>query len=123
MTEKLTPRTLDLEFRDSSFARRVVSLDKELLHFVSLHPGVEIGTGDILLGGNPAMDYHPVQGRAAIFLGMLHAKETGISSGRLGLWLIYAFTVFSFNKMASFENVDHTSPDLAIRGLDKRRSC
>ena len=54
---------------------------------------------------------------------MLHTKETGISSGRLGLWLIYAFTVFSFNKMASFENVDHTSPDLAIRGLDKRRSC
>ena len=49
MTEKLTPRTLDLEFQDSSFARRVVSLDKELLHFVSLHPGVEIGTGDILL--------------------------------------------------------------------------
>ena len=27
-----------------------------LLHLVSLHPGVEIGTGDILLGGNPAMD-------------------------------------------------------------------
>ena len=56
MTEKLTPRTLDLEVRDSSFARRVVSLDKELLNFVSLHTGVEIGTGDILLGGNPAMD-------------------------------------------------------------------
>ena len=56
MTEKLTRRTLDLEFQDSSFARRVVSLDKELLHFVSLHPGVEIGTGDILLGGNHAMD-------------------------------------------------------------------
>ena len=56
MTEKLTPRTLDLEVRDSSFARRVVSLDKELLHFLSLHPGVEISTGNILLGGNPAMD-------------------------------------------------------------------
>ena len=56
VTEKLTPRTLDLEVRDSSFSRRVVSLDKELLHFVSLHPGVQIGTGDILLGGNPAMD-------------------------------------------------------------------
>ena len=56
LTEKLTPRTLDLEVRDSSFARRVVSLDKELLHFVSLHPGVEISTGDMLLGGNPAMD-------------------------------------------------------------------
>ena len=54
---------------------------------------------------------------------MLHAKETGISSGRLGLWLMCAFTVFSFNKVASFENVDHTYPDLAIRGLDKRRRC
>ena len=27
-----------------------------LLHFVSLHPGVSMGTSDILLGGNPAMD-------------------------------------------------------------------
>ena len=27
-----------------------------LLHFVSLHPGVEMGTGDIPLEGNPAMD-------------------------------------------------------------------
>ena len=29
-----------------------------LLHIVSLHPGVQIGTGDILLGGrgDPAMD-------------------------------------------------------------------
>ena len=27
-----------------------------LLHFASLHPGVQMGTGDILLGGNPAMD-------------------------------------------------------------------
>ena len=27
-----------------------------LPHIVSLHPGVLMGTGDILLGGNPAMD-------------------------------------------------------------------
>ena len=27
-----------------------------LLHFVSLHPGVSMGTSDILLWGNPAMD-------------------------------------------------------------------
>ena len=38
------------------FKLRPSPLDKELLHFVSLHPGVEISTGDILLGGNPAMD-------------------------------------------------------------------
>ena len=48
-----------------------------LLHFVSLHPGVKKGTGDILLWGNPAMDQHPVQGGVAILLGLLHATETG----------------------------------------------
>ena len=36
MTERLTPRTLDLEVRDSSLARRVVSLDKELYSTLSL---------------------------------------------------------------------------------------
>ena len=46
-----------------------------------------MGTGDILLGGNPAMDKHPVQGGVAILhvLGMLHAKETRINSGHLDL--------------------------------------
>ena len=52
-------------------------------------------TGDILLRGNPAMDQHPIQGGVAILLGMLHAKETGITSGRLGLWLVCVFT-FSY---------------------------
>ena len=52
-----------------------------------------MGTGNILLGGNPAMDYHPVQGGGvAIFLGLLHASETGISSGHVGLCLVCAFT-------------------------------
>ena len=57
-----------------------------------------MGTCDILVGSNPAMDTHPVQGRGgeggggvAILLGMLHAKETGISFNRLGLWLVCAF--------------------------------
>ena len=52
-----------------------------------------MGTSDILLEGKPAMDYHPVQGGVAIFLGMLHAKETGIGSDLLGLWLVCAFTL------------------------------
>ena len=52
-----------------------------------------MGTGDILLGGNPAMDYYPVQGGVAILLGMLRATETSISSGRVGLWLVCAFTL------------------------------
>ena len=39
-----------------------------------------MGTGNKLLG------------RVAMLLGMLQAKKTGISSGRLGLWLVSAFT-------------------------------
>ena len=38
------------------------------------------------------MDLHPVQGGGAILLGMLHVKEIGISSGRVGLWLVCVFT-------------------------------
>ena len=41
-----------------------------------------MGTGVVMRGG------------VAILLGMLHAKETGISSGRLGLWLSCAFFAF-----------------------------
>ena len=45
--------------------------------------------GDILLGaggggGNPAKDRPAVKGRVPILLGLLHAKETGISSSCLG---------------------------------------
>jgi len=36
VAELLTPRTLDLEVRDSSLARRVVSLDKGLYSTLSL---------------------------------------------------------------------------------------
>ena len=35
-----------------------------------------MGTGDIRLGGNPAMDQHPVQEGGAIILGLLHDTET-----------------------------------------------
>ena len=52
-----------------------------------------MGTGDILQGDNPAMDYHPVQGGVAILPGMPYAKETGISAGRSSLWLVCAFTL------------------------------
>ena len=43
-----------------------------------------MGTGDMLLAGNPAMDQHPVKGEwggVAILLGKLHAKKTEIGSG------------------------------------------
>ena len=43
-----------------------------------------MGISDILLGGNPALDQHPVYRGVAILLGILHATETGISSSRFG---------------------------------------
>ena len=55
VVERSTPRSPDaggLGFKprpSSCFLRQLT-----LLHFVSLWPGV--GTGEILLGGNPAMD-------------------------------------------------------------------
>ena len=61
-----------------------------------------MGTGDMLLWGNPAMDWHPVQGGVAILLGMLHDKETWISSGRLALWLVCAFTFLPFTERTFF---------------------
>ena len=52
-----------------------------------------MGTSNILREVNPVMDQHPIQGGVAILLGMLHATETGINSGRVGLWLVWAFTL------------------------------
>ena len=34
-----------------------------LLNFVPLHPSEKRSTSDILLSGDPAMDWHPVQGK------------------------------------------------------------
>ena len=48
-----------------------------------------MGTDVILLGGgggNPAMHWPAVQRGEAKLQGMLHAKETGLSSGHFGLW-------------------------------------
>ena len=56
-----------------------------------------MGNGDRLLGGNSAMDQHPIQGGVAILLSLLYANETGISSGRLGLWLVCAFTYITLD--------------------------
>ena len=42
------------------------------------------------------MDQHSVQGGVVILLGMLHTKETQISFGHLGLWLMCAFTFFTW---------------------------
>ena len=57
VAERLTTWSLDLKLRGSSLARLVVSLDKKLYFTLSLFTQVDkMGTGDILMGGNPAMD-------------------------------------------------------------------
>ena len=61
MAEWLTPRTLDLEVRGSSLACRAVSLDKEVYSTLSLFTHTA--------GGNPVMEWHPIQGKVAILLG------------------------------------------------------
>ena len=98
VAERLTPRTSDLEVRDTSLARRAVSLDKELYSTLSLffprcingyrrhtpcdglacRPGRAGGGGG---GGGEGV---------AILLAMLHAKESGIGSGHLDL--VHTFT-------------------------------
>ena len=37
-------------------------------HSASLHPGVQMGTSEFTVGGNPAMDKHPIQGGVEILL-------------------------------------------------------
>ena len=54
---QLTPRTPNVEVRGSIHARRIVSLDKEIYSTLPLFTQVyKMANGDILLGGNPAMD-------------------------------------------------------------------
>ena len=88
MAERLTPRTSDLEVRDPSLARRAVSLDKELYSTLSLSlprciNGYRRHTPCDGLACRPGRAGGG--GRVAIPLGMLHAKESGISSGHLDL--------------------------------------
>ena len=83
MAQRLTPRTLDVAAGRALKPRplRCFLRQGTLLHFAPPHPGVKMGNGDILQGG------------VAILLGMLHATETGVSSGRVGLWLLCGFTL------------------------------
>ena len=117
----LTPRTLDLEVRDTSLRRRVVLLDEELFSTLSLFTQVY----------TPAMDYrssslHSKRFRlvseqrnteegnfrfcCATFLAVFDSRSSFFSpkpyrnacyagyrsSGRVGLWLVCACTFFFF---------------------------
>ena len=95
VAKRLTPRTPDLEVQGSSLARRIVSLVQELYSALSLFTQVYkwvLATycWEITLRWTSVPSRRGVE----ILLGMLHANETGISSGRFSLWLLCAFTFF-----------------------------
>ena len=76
VAERLTPRTPELEVCGSSLASRVVSLDEELYSTLSLFTLVHkwvLATS--------------CWGVTLAIPDMLYAKETGIRSGQLCLWL------------------------------------
>ena len=92
MAELLTPR---------SPARRVVPL--ELYSALCLLPRSINGYRRHTAGRQPCdgLASCPGGGGVAIPLGMRHVKETGISSGRLGLWLVCAVTFLYSDKCFS----------------------
>ena len=57
------------------------------------------------------MDQYPVRGGVVILLGMPDAKETGISSGRLGLWLVCVFTFSATMKFCFFFQLKNCTTD------------
>ena len=85
VAEQLTPRTLDMDVRGSSPTCCVVSLEKELYSTLSLftqgYKWVPVTyCQEVTLRWTSILS----QGRVAILQGLLHATETGISSGRMG---------------------------------------
>ena len=79
MAERLKTRTPDLEVRDSSLGRCVVSLDEKLgnsLHFITLFTQVQaqMVTGDMLLRVTLRWTRKPSKG-AVILLGLLRKPE------------------------------------------------
>jgi len=84
VAKQLTPRTLDLEVWGSSPAHHVVSLDKELYSTLFLFTHVyKWVPATYCWGVTLRWTIIPSRGRVAILLGLLHATETGISSGRV----------------------------------------
>ena len=53
----------------------------------TLHPGVQMGTSKFNAGGNPLIDYHPIQGGVQILLASLFMlQKLEISVGLMGHW-------------------------------------
>ena len=111
MAERLPPRIPDLEVRALSLACRVVSLDEELYSSWSLFTQVyKQVPATYYWGCGVTLRWTsiPSRGEVATLLCMLYVKETGISSGHLGLWLssallpLYSFFGMCFNQKTLF---------------------
>ena len=101
MADWLTPRTPDLEVPGSSLTRRVVSLDKSLYSTLSLFTQVYKWV-PVTYCREVTLRWTSIPSTGAggrvgekQYSEVLYANETGISSGRLGLWLVCAFTFFA----------------------------
>ena len=106
MAERSTPRTPDLEALGVGLAHRVVSLDKELYSTLSLFAKVYNWVPATYCWGVTLRWISiPSRGGVAILLDMPHAKETGISSVRLGLWFLSYLTLFNL----LFSTVPHVT--------------
>ena len=106
MAERSTPRTPDLEALGVGLAHRVVSLDKELYSTLSLFTKVYNWVpATYCWAVTLRWTSIPSRGGVAIFLVMLHAKETGISSVRLDLWFMSSLTPFTL----LFSTVSHAT--------------
>ena len=96
MAERLTLGTLDLEVQGSSFAHGVVSLDNELYFTLSLFIEVyKWVPATYCWGVTLRWTSIPASGGVAILLGMLHAKETRISSSRGAFGSCAPFMIYS----------------------------
>ena len=62
-----------------------------------------------------------VEERVAILLGMFQAKETWISSGCLGLWLVYVSPTNVIKKLTT--NNNNNTEDLIAKGTVAQKCC
>ena len=66
-----------------------------------------MGTGEFNAGGNPAMDWHPIQGGVEIFLvASCHGNRDKLRpGGPLGSYADFTFIVKNINVSAFFEKI------------------
>ena len=79
----------------------VVFLGKTLYsHSASPHPGVQMGTSKYA-EGNPAMDWHPIQGGVAITPSRFMLMKLELSAGTMGHLGLYKGFTFNWSNTES----------------------